>query len=124
MPKLDSFATSDLAQLPPIVVETIEAAPISDLDQGPQVPELFNLLNDGLETEMSSLAPLKRSLCISGLWLLAGELNEGSLPGLGHHQLHKAKHRVAGCLRVHPGVIAGNDARLFQFAHSFGYCRR
>ncbi len=75
MPQLDSFATSDLLLLPPAIVEAIEVAPMPDLDDGPQVPALFDLLSDGLKNQWSSIGSPQQSLCISGLWLLAGELD-------------------------------------------------
>lgn len=75
MPKLDTFATDDLSRLPSPMIEAIEAAPLPHLDGGPQVPELFDLLSDGFDNQTSSLDASKQSLCMSGLWLLAGELD-------------------------------------------------
>jgi hypothetical protein len=75
MPQLDSFATSDFLRLPPAIVEAIEAAPMPDLGDGPQVPALFDLLSDGLKNQWTSIDSSQQSLCISGLWLLAGELD-------------------------------------------------
>lgn len=75
MPQLDPFATNDLSLLPTAIVEAISAAPMPDLDDGPQVPELFDRLSDGLKNEWSSIGSAKQLLCISGLWLLAGELD-------------------------------------------------
>ena len=75
MPQLDSFATDDLVLLPSAIVEAIEAAPISGLDDGPPVPALFGLLSDGKESQWASIGSAQKSLCMSGLWLLAGELD-------------------------------------------------
>ena len=75
MPQLESFATSDLLLLPAAIVEAIEAAPMPDLDDGPQVPALFDRLSDGLKDQWTSIGSSQQSLCLSGLWLLAGELD-------------------------------------------------
>lgn len=75
MPQLASFATSDLLLLPSAIVEAIEAAAMPNLDDGPQVPPLFDLLSDGLKDQWASLGRSQQSLCVSGLWLLAGELD-------------------------------------------------
>lgn len=75
MPQLDSFTSEDLRTLPSDLVAAVEAAPISDLDDGPRVPELFDLLDRKSDNDWTAEGLSEPSLCLSGLWLLAGELD-------------------------------------------------
>ena len=75
MPKLDSFAHGAISSLPDELVEAIVAAPLSGLGDGPQVAELAEVLGSSQSQDWSSITPAKRKLCMSGLWLLAGELD-------------------------------------------------
>ena len=75
MPQLDSFAVKELSLLPPSLVPAVEAAPLPEIDAGPPVAELAQSLTDGLTSQWPSIAPPQRSLCMSGLWLLAGDLD-------------------------------------------------
>jgi hypothetical protein len=79
MPQLDPFAENALSTLPASLQSAIEQAPISNLDSGPQVAGLAKLLVELLVDDSSdqwpSVSAAGRSLCLSGLWLLAGDLD-------------------------------------------------
>ena len=86
MPQLDSFATDDLVLLPSAIVEAVEAAPISDLDDGPPVPALSDLLSDGMKSQWASIGSAQQSLCMSGLMVARGRV--------GPKPLDQPEHRV------------------------------
>ena len=75
MPQLDQFAEQDLASLPESLRSAIAQAPIPDLDSGPQVAELASLLAGDQSTGWAQVSPNAHSLGLSGLWLLAGDLD-------------------------------------------------
>lgn len=84
MPQLDSLACAELAGLPVTLAGAVAAAEMPRLGEGPQVKPLADLLNDakisnsGLFFEIGEVIELSRSqasLCLSGLWLLAGDLD-------------------------------------------------
>lgn len=83
MPQLDSFAHPELASLPPELTASIAAAEMPDLDEGVVAERLAELLRNAEISESGLLlanresVDLSRSqaaLCLSGFWLLAGDL--------------------------------------------------
>lgn len=74
MPQLDSFA-AELKQLPPPIVDAVLAAELPGLSAGPPCPELARLLAEGRGIDWSGVKAPQTSLCLSGLWLLAGDLD-------------------------------------------------
>jgi hypothetical protein len=84
MPQLDSLACSELAGLPAKLAEAITAAEMPRIGEGPYVKPLTELLT-GAEISDSGLflacgetvemPKSQASLCLSGLWLLAGDLD-------------------------------------------------
>lgn len=75
MPQLDAFAESDLSNLPASLRAAVEEAPIPDLDSEPQVAGLAELLADQASGPWPHVSSSSRLLCLSGLWLLAGDLD-------------------------------------------------
>ena len=84
MPQLDSFACTELAGLPSMLAGAIAEAEMPGLGEGPHVKPLTELLSDaeisdsGLFFGCGETVELSRSqasLCLSGLWLLAGDLD-------------------------------------------------
>ncbi len=75
MPQFDSFATKELALLPSSLVVAVEQAPMAEIGDGPQVAALAERLRDADTQDWSSIPKQRRPLCMSGLWLLAGELD-------------------------------------------------
>ncbi|MFK8114842.1 MAG: hypothetical protein AB8B91_21755 [Rubripirellula sp.] len=79
MPQTDSFA-ADLSTLPPEIIGAIQNASMQDLGAGPTDPGLVGLLSDESSSvwsasDWSQLDRQRQQLCISGLWLAAGELD-------------------------------------------------
>jgi hypothetical protein len=74
MPQLDSFVTNDLSSFPSSLLSAIGEAPLPDIGDGPPAAGLAKQLEDGAASEWT-LADPNRSLCTSGLWLLAGDLD-------------------------------------------------
>ncbi|EMI40694.1 hypothetical protein [Rhodopirellula sp. SWK7] len=77
MPKFDDFFATTADQFPPELRTAIESAPLPGLTDGPQYADLENLLGrpDACRvTTQSGDSPLP-PLVLSGLWLLAGDLD-------------------------------------------------
>ena len=75
MPALDDKISSPLSALSPRLLNAIVDAPIPAIGDGPHDSNLAAVLaGNGVEDWNSVPAPA-RSLCQSGLWLLAGELD-------------------------------------------------
>lgn len=75
MPQLDPFAESELSNLPVSLQSAIADAQLPDLDSGPQDAALAKLLRDEGSQAWDSVSASGYSLCLSGLWLLAGDLD-------------------------------------------------
>ena len=75
MPQLDSFAADSLELLPSPILDAVLAAELPGLSAGPRCQELANLLDRGRGVDWSGIESARRSLCLSGLWLLAGDLD-------------------------------------------------
>ena len=75
MPQLEPFATEPLAVLPPSVVAAVESAALADLDDQPSSTELANLLRGLPLDDHETIHSPQSQLCMSGLWLLAGDLD-------------------------------------------------
>lgn len=85
MPQLDAFAHSELGSFPPLLNAAITAAAMPDLGEGAVADDLTKLLqnakisNSGLSFSDAGTLGISRSqasLCLSGLWLLAGDLEQ------------------------------------------------
>lgn len=75
MPQLESFSATELASaLPAGILAAVEEAPLPDLGDGPRVAAVAQLLRDDLQGNWS-IPDQRHSLCMSGLWLLAGDLD-------------------------------------------------
>lgn len=75
MPKLDAFAEAELQSLPSPLLDLIQDAPMPDLDAGPQDADFAARVEALTEADFGDLSRSQRELCLSGLWLLAGELD-------------------------------------------------
>ena len=75
MPQLDSFASGGLSALPSQMVAAIGTTDMPGLADGPQNSALIELLESSDQLEWSTLGPSQKQLCISGLWLLAGDID-------------------------------------------------
>ncbi len=75
MPQFDSFA-SDLSSLPLEIVASIVSAELPSLLTGPQNAGLAERLLVGTDLDWASLNSMQQRLCTSGLWLLAGNLDQ------------------------------------------------
>ena len=75
MPQFDDFAADTLTTLPPQLVQAIHAAEMPGLSDGPRDSALIELLS-GRESDslLDSVPAERRGECLSGLWLLAGDL--------------------------------------------------
>lgn len=76
MPQLDSFAAKEISLLPQSIVAAVEEAPLPDLGEGALVTTLAESLRQNPTQEWPSISPGQRALCMSGLWLLAGDLDQ------------------------------------------------
>jgi hypothetical protein len=85
MPQLDSFATTELAVLPDSLLVAIDAAEMPGLGGGASARGLSELLAgplfsppmQGLTDHAGlNLTKSQTDLCLSGLWLLAGDLDQ------------------------------------------------
>ena len=74
MPQLESFAAT-LELLPSPIHDAVLAAELPGLGAGPQSRELANLLAEGSGMDWSAMDTATKSLCLSGLWMLAGDLD-------------------------------------------------
>jgi hypothetical protein len=76
MPQLDSLSAKQLASaLPPSILAAVAEAPHPDLGDGPRVEAVAQLLSDDSQDDWWSIEDGQRRLCMSGLWLLAGDLD-------------------------------------------------
>lgn len=76
MPQLDSFASNQLSSaLPSSMLSAVAKAPLPDLGDGPRVEAVAQLLRQDAESDWS-IAGAQRQLCLSGLWLIAGDLDQ------------------------------------------------
>jgi hypothetical protein len=76
MPQLESFAEEALGSSLGDWIPVIEAAPLPSLGAGPLVPSLTEMLSSPrIGSAGQELPRERRSLCESGLWLLAGDLD-------------------------------------------------
>jgi len=110
MPQLDSFAHNELASLPSKLIAAIAAAEMPDLGEGTVAKQLTELLLDaqisesGLVFNIGETAVLSKSqaaLGLSGLWLLAGNLERShsisqDLPCRNGSFWHGIMHRREG----------------------------
>jgi hypothetical protein len=76
MPQIQPFALEPLATFSPGLTAAIEAAPLPSLGAGPIDPALTSMLGQPGSTQMLGDTPQHRHrACLSGLWLLAGDLD-------------------------------------------------
>ncbi len=76
MPQLESSVAKVLATFSPELLQAIESAPLPDLDEGPRDPALHRMLMKADFADRLGMTPQhRRAECISGLWLLAGDLD-------------------------------------------------
>ena len=75
MPKIDSFAAESLEQFSPTLFVAIERAELPGLGDGPSSPELAELLDNHHDLDWSMVDEAAVDLALSGLWLLAGDLD-------------------------------------------------
>ncbi len=75
MPQLESFAAEKLASLPPDLLAAVDQAPMPGLGDGPLDASLAEMLEGNQGSRWESLSKPQVSLCCSGLWLLAGDLD-------------------------------------------------
>src|SRR6056297_3123890 len=75
MPEIDDFAMPALTLLGPACVKAIEHSPMPSLAAGPRGAELVKLLREDPSSQWSQIPASNHPLCLSGLWLLAGELD-------------------------------------------------
>lgn len=76
MPQLDPATAAPFEKLSASIRAGIEAAEVPHLDEGPHQSELNRLLaNPGSDELIPELSSERRKLCLSGLWLLAGDLD-------------------------------------------------
>lgn len=75
MPKIDSFAADSLEQLSPTLFVAVERAELPGLEEGPSNEELTELLADPRQLDWSRVNAASVDLAVSGLWLLAGDLD-------------------------------------------------
>jgi hypothetical protein len=101
MPELDSCSAKQLASaLPPSILAAVEATPLPDLGDTPRAAPLAQLLRDDAQDDWA-IAQGQRQLCMSGLWLLAGDLERSHTisQGLGSAEgsfWHGIMHRREG----------------------------
>ena len=76
MPQLDSCAADSLDLLPLPIRDAVLAAALPGLAADPKSPELTKLLAAERDLDWSGLQPSRKALCLSGLWMLAGELDQ------------------------------------------------
>lgn len=75
MPDIDPFAT-ELAALPAPIHAAVQKASLPGLSDGPQDENLGQVLgNSSKLNDWGDLSGRQQQLCLSGLWLLAGELD-------------------------------------------------
>jgi len=110
MPQLDSFATTELAVLPDSLLVAIDAAEMPGLGGGASARGLSELLAGplfsppmpGLTDHAGlNLTKSQTDLCLSGLWLLAGDLDQShsvsqDLPSAEGSFWHGIMHRREG----------------------------
>ncbi|MEO1616341.1 MAG: hypothetical protein AAFV88_10865 [Planctomycetota bacterium] len=101
MPKLDSAGDSLTGCFSSELLGAVQAAPRPPLGEGEPQSELVRLLEGGIGDHLSGVSPRRQMECLSGLWLLAGDIHrshdlsqdlgsaEGSL-------LHGIMHRREG----------------------------
>ncbi len=76
MPQLDPFAVEAFSKFSASLVQDIESAPMPSLGSGPGDPALGSrLANADWDELWVSAPPVPKDACLSGLWLLAGELD-------------------------------------------------
>lgn len=75
MPNFDSFAAESLAILPGAILDAVVSAAIPGLDDKPRQESLARLLSEQQAADWSQLGAARKSLALSGLWLLAGDLD-------------------------------------------------
>ena len=75
MPKIDSFAVESLERLSPTLFVAIERTELPGLEDGPSSAELAELLANHRELDWSMVDAASVDLALSGLWLLAGDLD-------------------------------------------------
>jgi hypothetical protein len=75
MPKLDSFAEDGLNHLPGSIRAAVVESAMPALGDGPQNSELAAAIMNCPPQEWKDVSDAAKSLCESGLWLLAGDLS-------------------------------------------------
>lgn len=76
MPQIKPFALEALATFSADLIAAIEAAPLPSLGAGPIDPALTSMLSQpGNTLLLGDTPPHRHQACLSGLWLLAGDLD-------------------------------------------------
>ncbi len=76
MPQLEDFADSSMAVLSSDLLQAIREAELPDVDGGPSQRELAECLRRSSSLEgVADDDSARRTACLSGLWLLAGDLD-------------------------------------------------
>lgn len=89
MPKLEPPAADELSLLPTSILAAIDAAAIPGLSDQPKDAGLAAAITHCDDLAWRKLPPSNRSMCESGLWLLAGDLDRS-------HQISQENHSVLG----------------------------
>lgn len=101
MPHIADFASSLKQSFAPSLLDAIEAAPQASLRDGPRHQPLIDLLQRGLGKESPLVPDSARMHCLSGLWLVAGDIDQSHTisQDLGDAEgsfLHGIMHRREG----------------------------
>ena len=101
MPHFAEFASSLQNAFAPPLLEAIQAAPMPSLRDGPRDKPLIEWLRRGIEPESLQVPDQIRMDCLSGLWLVAGDIDESHTisQDLGSAEgsfLHGIMHRREG----------------------------
>lgn len=75
MPQLDSFFHDKLTVLPDTILSAISESQIPGLGDGPANANLVAVIESVRNDRWQMMTESAQSLCESGLWLLAGDLN-------------------------------------------------
>ncbi len=75
MPQIDSFARDRLDVLPSLILTSVIDSELPGLGGGPQDSRLAAAIAKSTNQEWTDVDDSARSLCQSGLWLLAGDLD-------------------------------------------------
>ena len=89
MPNLDSFVGDGLNVIPSDILTAVADSAIPGLAAGPQDSRLAATIRQSSTHGWKDVAGSARSLCESGLWLLAGDLDRS-------HEISQADHSAEG----------------------------